>query len=194
MSQAARHVRARNSYFFRIANIIQKSGLFPRRLRPKLLGWVGLDIDPTVRIQKDVDFLAGSVTIAEGAYINTGTLIEPVAPIAIGRKVFIAPRVNLITATHVIGDEHMRAGDAMPAPITIGDGVWIGTAATVLPGVTIADGCVIAAGAVVNRDTLPNGLYAGVPARRIRDLPVEAMLQQTTQQLPPDEPPEKRAD
>ena len=28
----------------------------------------------------------------------------------------------------------------------------------------------IAAGAVVNRDLEPHGLYAGVPARRIRDL------------------------
>lgn len=31
-------------------------------------------------------------------------------------------------------------------------------------------GCVIAAGAVVTRDAEPDGLYAGVPARRIRSL------------------------
>jgi maltose O-acetyltransferase len=40
----------------------------------------------------------------------------------------------------------------------------------VLPGVTVGDGCVIAAGAVVNADCQPDGLYAGVPARRVRDL------------------------
>jgi maltose O-acetyltransferase len=40
----------------------------------------------------------------------------------------------------------------------------------VLDGVTIGAGCVIAAGAVVTRDCEPDGLYAGVPAVRKRDL------------------------
>lgn len=50
------------------------------------------------------------------------------------------------------------------------DGCWLGGNVTVLPGVTIGRGCVIAAGAVVTKSCDPNGLYAGVPARRIRDL------------------------
>jgi maltose O-acetyltransferase len=40
----------------------------------------------------------------------------------------------------------------------------------VLPGVTIGAGCAVAAGAVVTADCEPDGLYAGVPARRVRDL------------------------
>ncbi|WP_447643573.1 acyltransferase [Nocardioides zeae] len=52
----------------------------------------------------------------------------------------------------------------------IGNGAWIGARALILPGVSVSEGCVIAAGAVVNRNTEPHGLYAGVPARRIRDL------------------------
>ncbi|WP_372495087.1 acyltransferase [Nocardioides pinisoli] len=51
------------------------------------------------------------------------------------------------------------------------NGAWIGAAVTVLPGVTIGPGCVVAAGSVVTADCQANGLYAGVPARRIRDLP-----------------------
>nr|WP_246078761.1 DapH/DapD/GlmU-related protein [Modestobacter excelsi] len=58
----------------------------------------------------------------------------------------------------------------MSRAVIIGRGSWIGAAATVLPGVTVAPGCVIAAGAVVTRDTQPDGLYVGVPARRIRSL------------------------
>jgi maltose O-acetyltransferase len=158
-------------YLFRIANRIQKSDFCPRKFRPFFLRSVGLHIG-SVRIQTGVDFLAGDISIDDGAYINTGTLFESAAPIKIGRNVYIAPRVNLITATHKIGSEKMRAGDRAPAPITIDDGVWIGTAATILPGVSIAKGCIIAAGAVVTRSTAPNGLYAGVPARRMRDLPV----------------------
>lgn len=42
--------------------------------------------------------------------------------------------------------------------------------AMLLPGVTVGKGCVVAAGAVVAADCAPNGLYGGVPARRIKDL------------------------
>ena len=41
---------------------------------------------------------------------------------------------------------------------------------TILPSVTVASGCVIAASAVVTRQTQPNGLYAGTPARVVRTL------------------------
>jgi acetyltransferase-like isoleucine patch superfamily enzyme len=41
----------------------------------------------------------------------------------------------------------------------------------IMPGVSIERGVVIAAGAVVTRSCAAHGLYAGVPARRIRELP-----------------------
>ena len=47
---------------------------------------------------------------------------------------------------------------------------WICAGAAILPGVQIASGCVIAAGAVVTHSTAPNGLYAGIPAIRKKDL------------------------
>lgn len=72
---------------------------------------------------------------------------------------------------HVAGISCQLAGS--PQPITVGDGCWIGARAVILPGVTIGDGCVIAAGAVVSKDCAPNGMYAGVPARRIRELPTK---------------------
>jgi acetyltransferase-like isoleucine patch superfamily enzyme len=40
----------------------------------------------------------------------------------------------------------------------------------VLPGVEIGAGCVIAAGSVVVKNTEPDGLYAGVPATRKKEL------------------------
>jgi maltose O-acetyltransferase len=52
--------------------------------------------------------------------------------------------------------------------VTIGDRVWLGVGAIVLPGVTIADDVVVGAGAVVTRDCPVPGLYAGVPAVRVR--------------------------
>lgn len=76
----------------------------------------------------------------------------------------------ICTTTHYIGDENKRAGNSLRKPITIGRGCWIGTRSIILPGVTIGDGCIIAAGSVVNKDCEPNGLYAGCPAKRIKNL------------------------
>ena len=51
----------------------------------------------------------------------------------------------------------------------IGNHVSIGTNATVLP-VTIVDDVVIGAGSVVTKDIVESGIYAGNPAKKIRDL------------------------
>lgn len=72
--------------------------------------------------------------------------------------------------THKIGPKMKRAGAVYYDAITVGDGCWIGCNVTILPGVTIANGCVIGAGATVVKNTEPNGLYVGIPAKRIRDL------------------------
>ena len=52
----------------------------------------------------------------------------------------------------------------------IGDNVSIGSNATIMP-VTICDGVVIGAGAVVTRSIEKPGVYAGNPARFLKDLP-----------------------
>jgi acetyltransferase-like isoleucine patch superfamily enzyme len=51
----------------------------------------------------------------------------------------------------------------------IGNYVSIGTNATILP-VKIVDHVVIGAGSVVTKDILEPGIYAGNPARKIRDI------------------------
>ena len=78
--------------------------------------------------------------------------------------------VMLCTSTHHLGDRRKRAGAYRTGPIRIGDGTWIGTRATVLPGTTIGESAIVAAGAVVVDDLPGNALYAGVPARKVRDL------------------------
>ena len=77
---------------------------------------------------------------------------------------------SFITSTHVIGDETMRASEGISKPITIGNGCWIGSNSTVLPGVNIGNGTIIAAGSVVVHDCEENSLYAGVPAKKIKQL------------------------
>jgi maltose O-acetyltransferase len=120
-----------------------------------------------------VQFLCEDVSIGPAAFINRDCLIDALwSPIVIGERVYIGPQVRILTASHEIGTGSQRAGSSVQEPVTISAGTWIGVAATILPGVTIGEGCVIAAGAVVTKDCEPHGLYGGLPARRIRDLPV----------------------
>lgn len=51
----------------------------------------------------------------------------------------------------------------------IGNDVWIGNRAIVLQGVSIGTGSVIGAGSVVTHDIPPYEIWAGNPARKIRD-------------------------
>ncbi|SJL84130.1 acyltransferase [Vibrio palustris] len=52
----------------------------------------------------------------------------------------------------------------------INNDVTIGSNATILP-VTICSGVVIGAGSVVTKDITKKGVYAGNPAKKLRDLP-----------------------
>lgn len=144
----------------------------PRRVRGLLLNIAGHDIHPSAVLSPDV-FLGSAQGLKIGAhsFMNYGCFLDLCAPVSIGTRTSIGYQVMLITGSHEIGSARSRTGTLQPKPITIGNGVWIGARATVLPGVSINDGCVIAAGAVVTGDCAADGLYAGVPARRVRDLP-----------------------
>jgi acetyltransferase-like isoleucine patch superfamily enzyme len=56
------------------------------------------------------------------------------------------------------------------AKIKIGNNVYIGHNVTILPGVTIGDNIVIGACSVVSKDLDSNAVYAGIPARKLRNL------------------------
>lgn len=50
---------------------------------------------------------------------------------------------------------------------TVGDSAFLGVNSTVVDGVTIGDRCIVGAGSLVVRDTKPDLVYAGSPAKAI---------------------------
>lgn len=154
----------------RAALLFSRSELVPNRLRPALLDRFGLRAPQEVWISANVRILDPTLlTLGEGVYLNREVYIDN-GPVTLGRNVYVGPRAMIITAKHSLGGPELRAGDGGPEPVVIGDGTWIGAGAIILPGLTVGAGCIVAAGAVVTKDCTPNGLYAGVSARRIRDL------------------------
>ncbi|WP_374007753.1 acetyltransferase [Leifsonia sp. LS-T14] len=109
--------------------------------------------------------------VAATAAIGEGCVIAPLSAVSsrtsLGRHVI----VNLsATVSHdcTVGDfVTISPGAHIAGGVTIQDGAFVGIGASVSNGVTIAAGSVIGAGAVVIRDTEPNGVYAGAPARRL---------------------------
>lgn len=150
-------------------NLLVASPLVPRQARWALLRMAGCSVSHSA-IESRGTYRGSRIAIGRGTYCNFGVSFEATAQITIGEGCAIGPEVLLCTGTHEMGGAHKRAGAPAPRPIVIGNGVWIGARAVVLPGVTIGSGCFIAAGAVVASDCAVNGVYAGVPARRTKDL------------------------
>ncbi|CAI8777017.1 acyltransferase [Pseudomonas brassicacearum] len=59
--------------------------------------------------------------------------------------------------------------DELFAKVTLERHVIVGAGATVMPGVTIKEGCSIGAMALVTKSTDPWGIYAGIPAVRMKE-------------------------
>jgi maltose O-acetyltransferase len=173
VSPASPEVRAQHSVYRRAwhlrVNVIAASYLVRPEMRVRIYRRSGMQID-THKIQPGCFFFGHDVAIGADTWVNHRCYFDTRARIEIGSSCDLGEEVMLSTSAHRPGTSERRAGAFDPQPIAVGDGVWIGARATLLPGVTVGDGCVVAAGAVVAGDCEANGLYAGVPARRVKEL------------------------
>jgi maltose O-acetyltransferase len=161
------------------------------RLRRRLPGFVtfgeGCTIDPTVVFKPHGDAkivlgdlvrirryseLCGPITMGYRSRMNRNAYIRP--NVRIGDWVTLGAFVRVVTDHHEIGTVRSRRSSAVTYPeIVIDNGVWIGTGATILGGKNgrrIGRGAVIGAGSVVTRDVPPDTIWAGNPARQLRQL------------------------
>ena len=151
-------------------NGLAASPLVTRPRRSAILRRFGLEVE-TDLIYPGCYFHTADVRLGPDVILNHGVHIENVARVEIGAKTGLGVHTLVLTSTHDLGPREKRYGEWHRLPVTIGSGCWIAARTVILPGVTIGDGCLVAAGSVVREDCEPDGMYAGVPARRIRDLP-----------------------
>ena len=114
------------------------------------------------------------IIINDGVGIS-GASIVTCSSIEIGENTFVGANVNIYgTDFHPITPEGRKkqntTADALTAPIKIGKQCWLASNVTVLKGVTIGDKSVIGAMSLVNKNIPENSIYAGVPARFIRNI------------------------
>ena len=153
-----------------LLNTVAGGWLTPRIVRTGIYRLAGMDVR-NVGVFTGCTFVGEAlVSIGARTFINRACYFEAVGPITIGDDTLVGMNVMFATSSHPFDDSGQFDVRAEGLPITVGDRCWIGTRVVVLPGVTIGDDVVVAAGAVVTRDCASGGLYAGVPARRLRDI------------------------
>jgi acetyltransferase-like isoleucine patch superfamily enzyme len=112
------------------------------------------------------DTTVGALTkIQAGAYITAYSTLE--------ESVFIAPCV-VTTNDNFMGRTDARH-DLMKGP-TIRRGARVGGGAILCPAVEIGEEAFVGAGAVVTKDVPPRTLVVGNPARVLREVPAEELL------------------
>jgi len=104
-------------------------------------------------------------------------------PVTIGNDVGLSPEVTLYT--HFFWLSVLKGFPAGFEPIHIDSGAIIGYRTTILPGVLIGENAVVGAHSVVTKNVLPWAVYAGNPARFIRDVrdPTEEVKEQWLQKI-----------
>lgn len=107
-------------------------------------------------------------------YIGNGVIIGDEVKLDGRNKIYIGDNVNfstgvwLWTEQHDMNDPYFNCNDK-GGPIIIGNRVWLSNRVIILPNLTIGEGAVVAAGAVITKNCDSYGVYAGVPAKKIKD-------------------------
>jgi acetyltransferase-like isoleucine patch superfamily enzyme len=110
----------------------------------------------------------GVIDIADGVYINYGTLVSAHAHVRIGVDVMIG-NYSIIADTDVPGIGAPNDPPVLDArAVEIGDHAWLAARVTVLPGTKIGAGAVVAAGSVVAGEVPAGAVVGGIPARVLR--------------------------
>lgn len=105
-------------------------------------------------------FCADQVTAGDDAEIYNP------APVRFGSHAIVSQGAYICGATHDFNDS---AFPLQAYAMEIGSYAWICARASVAPGVNVGEGAVLGLGSVASRDLEPWGVYAGIPAVKVKE-------------------------
>ena len=121
--------------------------------------------------------IVGDVVMGDDCSIWFNAVLRgDVNSIRIGNKVNIQDNV-VIHCTYQkwstnIGNNVSVGHSAIVHGCTLHDDVLVGMGAIIMDGCVVHSNCIVAAGAVMTQHTItePNSIYAGIPAKKIKDI------------------------
>ena len=110
-------------------------------------------------------FAGGSSIAYRRAQCTPGEIYNP-APLRLGSHAIVSQGAYVCGATH---DFESPAFPLLAYSMVIGPYAWICARASIGPGVNVGEGAVLGMGSVATRDLEPWGVYAGVPAVKVKE-------------------------
>ncbi len=124
--------------------------------------------------------IAGDVIMGADCSVWFNAVIRgDVNSIRMGNKVNVQDgavvHCTYLKAATIIGNNVSIGHNAIVHGCVIDDNVLVGMGAIVMDNARIGSNCIIAAGAVVLENTIvePGSIYAGIPAKKVKNIPVE---------------------
>ena len=119
-------------------------------------------------------FKQAGYRIGKDVYIGEDLIIcdelDDRGNVIIGDRVSIAERVTLVTSSNPNLSRIAAVAPIQRGPVIIHNDAWLGTGVIVLPDITIGEGALVGAASLVTKDVPPYTIFAGVPAKTIREL------------------------
>lgn len=125
----------------------------------------------------DFCILSGSIVIGDYVHISAYSCIFAGD---VGVEIDDFSGISSRCAIYAISDDYSgnylanamvpnKFRNVISSKVVIGKCVVIGTGSTVLPGVKIADGVAVGCMSLINKTIDSDGIYCGIPAKRIKD-------------------------
>ncbi|MEO4001500.1 putative colanic acid biosynthesis acetyltransferase [Mesorhizobium sp. CAU 1732] len=147
-------------------------------LRRGLLRLFGASIHKTAIVRSSATiWWPANLTMGAHASLGPGAICYNVAPVTIDDHAIVSQRAHLCTASHDIDDPEfpLRA-----RPIQIGKKAWVAAESFVGPGVAVGEGAVLGARGVASRNLDPWTVYAGNPAKPVRNRKPQQIVQSSS--------------
>ena len=116
---------------------------------------------------------------ADKVSVGDGAEIYCPAPMSFGSHAIVSQGAYICGATHDFDDPEFPL---LSLSMDIGAYAWICARASLCPGVNVGEGAVLGLGSVATRDLEPWGVYAGVPAVKVKER--KRTIASTTTEVP----------
>jgi sugar O-acyltransferase (sialic acid O-acetyltransferase NeuD family) len=135
--------------------------------RPRIVSQLGLPVGRYATIVHPAASVSSSSSVGPGTVLLANTVLT--AAVHVGAHVAVMPHVTLTHDDAIEDFATLASHSALGGGARISRGAYIGAGAIIGQGLVVGELALVGMGAVVTKDIPAREVWAGVPARRMRD-------------------------